>query len=67
MIINKDIPLTMNKNLRESPEKVRLLSSENKRNPTKLVDILEIQGSMRTTLKFHKVDEDTFDIDRELA
>ena len=38
-------------------------NDENKRNPTKLVDILERQGSMRSSLKFHAVDEDTIDID----
>ena len=39
----------------------------NKRNQTKLVDILEQQGSIRTSIKFHEVDEDTIDIDGELA
>ena len=64
-IIQEDFPLPMNKNLRESPQKVRLVGSENKRNLTKLVDILERQGLMRTKLKFHEVDEDTIDIYRE--
>ena len=45
----------MHKNLRESPEKITLVSSENKRNQTKLVNIMERQGSMRTTLKFHEL------------
>ena len=46
--------------MRESPDKIRLVNSENKRNPTiMLVDIFERQGSMRTSLKFHAVDEDT--------
>ena len=65
--IHKDFPLPIDRNMRESPEKVRLMNNENKRNPTKLVDILERQGSMRSSLKFHEVDEDTIDIDRELS
>ena len=64
-IILKDSPLPINRNLTESPEKIRLVNNESKRNPTKLVDILERQGSMRTSL--HEVDEDTIDIDRELS
>ena len=36
-----DFPLHIDKNTRESPEKVRVVNSETKRNPTKLVDILE--------------------------
>ena len=65
-IIHKDFSLQISKHPRESPEKVRLVNNENKRNQTKLVDILERQGSMRTTLKFHEVDEDTIDIDKEV-
>ena len=68
-IIHKDFPLPIDKNMRESPDKIRIVKSESKRNPTKLVDNLERQGSMRTSLKFHHlvVDKDTFDLDRELA
>ena len=40
-IIYKDFPLPIDRDLRESPEKVRLVNKEEKRNPTKLVDILE--------------------------
>ena len=57
-VIHKDFPLPMDKSMRESPDKVRLVNSETKRNPTKLVEILERQGSMRSSLKFHPVDED---------
>ena len=53
--------------MREDPQKIRLVNTEINRNPTNLVDILERQGSMRTSMKFHAVDEDTIDIDRELA
>ena len=46
----------------------RLVNTQiNRRDPTHLVDILERQGSMRTSIKFHAVDEDTVDINRELA
>ena len=31
------------------------------------MDILEKQGSIRSSVKFHSVDEDTIDIDTELA
>ena len=47
-IIHKDFPLPLKKNLIEDPEKVRAVSSEDKKNQTKLVDILERQGSRRT-------------------
>ena len=43
------------------------MNNVNKRNPTKLLDILDWQGSIRTSLKFHEDDEDTIDIDRELS
>ena len=33
---------------------------------TKLVDILERQGSMRAKMKFHQVDEVPIDVNREL-
>ena len=42
--VHKDFPLPIYKSMRESSEKVRLVYCENKRNPTKLVDILERQG-----------------------
>ena len=53
--------------MREDPQKIRLVNTEINRNPTNLVDILERQGSMRASMKFHAVDEDTINIDRELA
>ena len=53
--------------MRDDPQKIRLVYTEINRNPTNLVDILERQGSMRISMKFHTVDEDTIDIGRELA
>ena len=53
--------------MKEDPHKIRLVNTEINRNPTNLVDILERQGSMRSSLKFHAVNEDTIDIERELA
>ena len=47
-IIQKDFPLPINKNLRESPEKIRSVGSENKRNQNTLIDILERQVSKET-------------------
>ena len=65
-IIHKDFPLPIDASMREDPQK-RLINTEINRNPTNLVDILERQGPMRSSMKFHTVDEDTIDIDRELA
>lgn len=53
---------------REDPEKICVVNTQiNRRDPTHLVDILERHGSMRTSMKFHAVDEDTVDIDRVLT
>ena len=41
-------PLPIDKNMRESSDKVRLVNSKTMRNPTKLVNIFERQESMRT-------------------
>ena len=66
-IIHKDFPLPINARMREDPHKIRLVNTEINRNPTNLVDILERQGSIRSSIEFHAVDGDTIDIDRELA
>ena len=66
--VHENFPLPIDPTKREDPEKIRLVNTEiNRRDPTHLVDILERQGSMRTSMKFHAVDEDTVDIDRDLA
>ena len=61
-IMHRDIPLLIDESMRENPHKIRLVNTEINRNPTNLVDILERQGSMRSSLKFHAVNEDTIDI-----
>ena len=66
-INHKDFPLPIDRKLKESTEKGRLVNNEDKRNPTKLDDILKRHGSMRISLKFHEVDEDNINIDRELS
>ena len=40
------------------------MSSEDKKKQTKLDDILERQGSMRTN--FHEINENTIEIDQEI-
>ena len=57
-IIHNNFPLPMKKNLRESTKQIRLVSSENKRNQTKLVNTLEIQVSKETN-GVPKSDEET--------
>ena len=53
-VIHDDFPLPMDPARREDPEKIRLVNTQiNRRDPTHLVDILERQGSMRTSMKFH--------------
>ena len=49
------------------PKVNKFSNQDTKRSPTKLVDILEKQGIVRSSLKFHPVDEDTIDLNRELA
>ena len=67
-VVHDNFPLPIDPSKRKDPEKIRLVNTKiNMRVPTHLVDILERQGSMRTSMKFHAVDEDTVDIDRELA
>ena len=67
-VVQNEFPLPFDPAKREDPEKIRLVNTAiNKENPTHLVDILERQGSIRTSMKYHAVDEDTIDIDRELA
>ena len=67
-VVHKEFPLPFDPANREDPEKIRLVNTAiNRENPTHLVDILERQGSIRTSMKFHAVDEDTVDLDRELA
>ena len=66
-IIQKDFPLPIDAKMREDPHKIRLVNTEINRNPTNLVDIIERQVSMRSLLKFHPVNEDTIDIDRDIA
>ena len=67
-VVHKEFPLPFDPANREDPEKIRLVNiAINRENPTHLVDILERQGSIRTSMKFHAVDEDTIDINRELA
>ena len=65
--IHRDFPLPSNESMRENPHKIRLLNTEINRNPTNLVDILQRQGLMRSSLKFHPMNEDTIDMDRDLA
>ena len=67
-VVHNEFPLPFDPAKREDPEKIRLVNTAiNRENPTHLVDILERQGSIRTSMKFNGVDEDTIDIDRELA
>ena len=66
-IIHKDFPLPIDATMKEDPHKIRLVNTEINRNPTNLVDILERQGSIRSSMKFHAVEEYNIDIDRELA
>ena len=61
-IIHKDFPLPIDESMRESPHKIRLVNTEIKTNSTNLVDILERQRSMRSSLKFNPVNEDTSDM-----
>ena len=61
-------PLPIDPANREDAETIRIVNTAiNRENPTHLVDILERQGSLRTSMKFHAVDEDTVNLDRELA